>query len=395
MGATAPLNNIRVLEMTEALAGPYCAMMLGDLGADVIKIERPDSGDQSRRWGPPFLQGESAYFLSVNRNKRSIELNIKTEADLDVLHRLIARSDVFITNIPRMTSLKNAKIDPDTLREINPRLIYAAISGYGHSGPKASRGGYDIIAQGEAGLMALTGEPDGIPSRFPTPMADITAGLYTVMGIQAALYVRETQEPSVGQFIDVSLVDAQTTWLANIGGSYFANGERPERLGNIHPTVCPYQPLRTKDKTLIVAVGTERLWERFCGILEITATLMVDPRFATNPQRNQHRDELIPLLEEILITRDADEWLDKFVDNGIPSGPINFPDETLTDEHLIARGMIVELEHPTLGVIRSIGNPIVMSENGPTYRRYPPSLGEHNAEIRAEVATDTTVEENL
>ena len=381
--------------MTEALAGPYCGMMLGDLGADVIKIERPDSGDQSRRWGPPFLQGESAYYLSVNRNKRSIELNIKAEADLDVLHRLIARSDVFITNIPRMTSLKNAKIDPDTLREINPRLIYAAISGYGHSGPKASRGGYDIIAQGEAGLMALTGEPDGIPSRFPTPMADITAGLYTVMGIQAALYVRETQEPSVGQFIDVSLVDAQTTWLANIGGSYFANGERPERLGNIHPTVCPYQPLRTKDKTLIVAVGTERLWERFCGILEVADTLMVDPRFATNPQRNQHRDELIPLLEEILITRDAGEWLERFVDNGIPSGPINFPDETLTDEHLIARGMIVELEHPTLGVIRSIGNPIVMSENGPTYRRYPPSLGEHNAEIRAEVAIDTTAEENV
>ena len=381
--------------MTEALAGPYCAMMLGDLGADVIKIERPDSGDQSRRWGPPFLQGESAYFLSVNRNKRSIELNIKAEADLDVLHRLVARSDIFITNIPRMTSLKNAKIDPETLRDINPRLIYAAISGYGHSGPKASRGGYDIIAQGEAGLMALTGEPDGIPSRFPTPMADITAGLYTVMGIQAALYVRETQEPSVGQFIDVSLVDAQTTWLANIGGSYFADGERPERLGNIHPTVCPYQPLRTKDKTLIVAVGTERLWERFCGILELTDTLMVDPRFATNPQRNQHRDELIPLLEEILRTRDADDWLEKFVDNGIPSGPINFPDETLTDEHLIARGMIVELEHPTLGVIRSIGNPIVMSENGPTYRRYPPSLGEHNAEIRSEIAADTAAEENV
>ncbi len=395
MGATAPLKNIRVLEMTEALAGPYCAMMLGDLGADVIKIERPNSGDQSRRWGPPFLQGESAYFLSVNRNKRSIELNIKAEADLDVLHRLVARSDIFITNIPRMTSLKNAKIDPETLREINPRLIYAAISGYGHSGPKASRGGYDIIAQGEAGLMALTGEPDGSPSRFPTPMADITAGLYTVMGIQAALYVRETQEPSVGQFIDVSLVDAQTTWLANIGGSYFADGKRPERLGNIHPTVCPYQPLRTKDKTLIVAVGTERLWKRFCGILGITDTLMVDPRFATNPQRNQHRDELIPLLEEILRTRDADEWLEKFIDNGIPSGPINFPDETLTDEHLIARGMIVELEHPTLGVIRSIGNPIVMSENGPTYRRYPPSLGEHNAEIRAEVATDSAAEENV
>jgi len=371
--------------MTEALAGPYCSMMLGDFGADVIKIERPGSGDQSRRWGPPFLEGESAYFLSVNRNKRSLELDIKASDDLAVLHKLIEQSDVFITNIPRMTSLKKARIDPETLAAINPRLIYAAISGYGHTGPKASRGGYDIIAQGEAGLMALTGEPEGMASRFPTPMADITAGLYSVMGIQAALYARDIQGTGVGQFIDVSLVDAQTTWLANIGGSFFADGQRPERLGNIHPTVCPYQPFRAKDKLIIVAVGTERLWERFCAVLGITETTMKDPRFSTNPLRNENRDVLIPILEGIIVTRDGDEWLEKFIDNGIPSGPINFPDETLTDEHLHARGMIVELEHPTAGRIKSIGNPIHMSKDGPTYRRYPPRLGEHNDEIREEL----------
>jgi crotonobetainyl-CoA:carnitine CoA-transferase CaiB-like acyl-CoA transferase len=379
--------------MTEALAGPYCAMMLGDLGADVIKIERPETGDQSRHWGPPFLQSESAYFLSVNRNKRSLELNIKEDADIDILHRLIADSDVFITNVPRMTSLTKARIDPDTLRAINPRLIYAAISGYGHSGPKASRGGYDLIAQGEAGLMALTGEPKGIPSRFPTPIADITAGLYTVMGIQAALYARDTSENGVGRFIDVSLVDAQTTWLANIGGSFFADGKRPERLGNLHPTITPYQPLKAKDKNLIVAVGTQRLWERFCEVLEIEDTIMADPRFSTNPLRNEHRDVLIPMLEDILATRDADQWVTALVEKGIPSGPINFPDETLTDEHLIARGMIVELEHPSLGVIKSIGNPITMSENGPSYRRYPPRLGEHNDEIRAELAAKSATED--
>ncbi len=386
MAEGSPLGEIRVLEMTEALAGPYCAMMLGDLGADVIKIERRGTGDQSRRWGPPFLDTESAYFLSVNRNKRSLELDIKDSSDVDILHQLIARSDVFITNIPRMASLQRAGIDPDAMRRLNPRLIYAAISGYGHSGPKANRGGYDIIAQGEAGLMALTGDPDGGPSRFPTPMADITAGLYTVMGIQAALYERDATGTGLGRFIDVSLVDAQTTWLANFGGSYFADGKRPPRLGNVHPTISPYQPLRARDKDIIVAVGTERLWQRFCAILGVEKSLMTDPRFETNPLRNQHREELIPLIEEILVTRDADDWLNEFVAGGIPSGPINFPDETLTDEHLKARGMIVELEHPSLGMVKSIGNPILMSENGPTYRRYPPRLGEHNEEIRAELA---------
>lgn len=382
-----PLRNIRVLEMTEALAGPYCGMMLGDLGADVIKIERPIVGDQSRKWGPPFVDGESAYFLSVNRNKRSLELDIKNPSDLSVMHRLVARSDVFITNIPRMESLRRASIDPDTLRGINPKLIYAAISGYGHTGPKADRPGYDIIAQGEAGLMALTGEANGDATRFPTPMADITAGIYTVIGILTALYERDNpgSDRSEGQFIDVALVDAQTTWLANIGGSYFATGQRPRRLGNIHPTITPYQPIRAKDKMMIVAVGTERLWARLCEVLGITQTLQNDPRFSTNPSRNAHRHALIVELEKILARRNAADWVEALVANGIPAGPINFPDDTLQDGHLLARGMIVELEHPGLGLVRSIGNPIHMSNDGPSYRRHPPRLGEHNEEIRKEL----------
>jgi crotonobetainyl-CoA:carnitine CoA-transferase CaiB-like acyl-CoA transferase len=375
----APLGDIRVLEMTEALAGPYCAMILGDLGADVIKIERPGTGDQARHWGPPFVHGESAYFLSVNRNKRSITLDIKDDGDLKTLHALVRRSDVFVTNVPRMESLRRAHVDPDTLRALNPRLIYAAISGYGHSGPKAGRGGYDIIAQGESGLMALTGGPEDGPTRFPTPMSDITAGIYTVIGILSALHARA--QSGTGQFIDVALVDSQTTWLANIGGSYFATGLRPKKIGNLHPTITPYQPLRAKDKMILIAVGTEPLWRRFCKVLCIEPAVMHDPRFHTNRQRNEHRDELIPLLEAILVTRTAAEWIAEFVANEIPAGPINFPDETLNDEHLQARGMIVELEHPLAGLVRSIGNPIHMSETPPTYRRYPPRLGEHNAEI--------------
>ncbi|MBH97884.1 MAG: formyl-CoA transferase [Rhodospirillaceae bacterium] len=381
------LHGIRIIEMTEALAGPYCAMMLGDLGADVIKVERPGNGDQARGWGPPFLEGESAYFLSVNRNKRSIELNIKNSDDLAVFHNLLETADVFVTNIPRMSSLKRAKIDPKTLQKINPRLIYAGISGYGHTGPKSNRGGYDIIAQGEAGLMTLTGEIDGGPMRFPTPMADITAGIYTTIGILGALYARDNSNNGTGkgQFLDVSLVDAQTTWLANIGGSYFATGNRPERLGNIHPTVTPYQPMRARDKMIIVGVGTERLWERLCDALGLDKEIQNDPRFSTNAARNLNRDDLIPILEEKLLLKDASEWVEIFVKKSIPSGPINFPDDTLTDEHIISRGMVVELEHPLIGIVKSIGNPINLSDHGPTYRRYPPTLGEHNEEIRNEL----------
>lgn len=384
---TAPLAGLRVVEMTEALAGPYCAMLLGDLGADVVKVERPGVGDQSRGWGPPFLDGESAYYLSVNRNKRSLELDVKQPDDAAVLARLLAGSDVFITNNPRMESLARSGLDPETVRGRNPRLIYAAISGYGHTGPKAGRAGYDVIAQGEAGLMALTGGPDDGPIRFPTPMADITAGIYTLIGILTALYRRDGrgEGSGQGQLIDVALVDSQATWLANVGGSYFATGERPPKMGNVHPTITPYQPVRARDKEMIIAVGTERLWRRFCEVLGAAGTLMVDPRFETNRDRNEHRRELIAEIERVLARRDADDWVERLVAEGIPAGPINFPDHTLTDDQLRARRMIVELEHPLLGIVRSIGTPIHFSESGPTYRRHPPMLGEHNEEIRREL----------
>ena len=381
----APLGGIKVVDMTEALAGPYCAMLLGDLGADVIKIERPGDGDQARGWGPPFLEGESAYFLSVNRNKRSIELDIKNSDDLAILMRLISQADVFLTNNPRLESLARAGLDPDTLRRQYPALVYGAISGYGHTGPKANRSGYDIIAQGEAGLMALTGPVEGGPSRFPSPMADISGGLYTCLGVLTALYGRDNRATGtgVGDFIDVALVDAQLSWLANIGASFFATGERPARLGNAHPNVTPYQPVRAQDKIMIIAVGNERLWAKFCHVLGAEETLMKDARFATNADRNVHRAELIVAIEAILQRRPAAEWVDALVRVGIPAGPINFPDETLTDEHVIARRMIVELEHPLIGAIRSIAVPIRFADRGPTYRRYPPRLGEHNREVRA------------
>lgn len=382
----SPLTGVRVVEMTEALAGPYCAMMLGDLGADVVKVERREVGDQSRRWGPPFVGGESAYYLAVNRNKRSLEIDIKDPADLAVLHALVATADIFITNNPRMESLERAQLDPATLRGTNPRLIYTAISGYGHTGPKAGRAGYDVIAQGEGGLMAMTGEAGDGPMRFPAPMADVSAGLYALVGILASLYARDRPgEDGAGQFLDVALVDSQITWLTNISGSFFATGERPAKIGNLHPSITPYQPLPARDRPLILAVGTERLWHKLCSLLDLEDGVRDDPRFATNEARNAHRAELIPLLAERLAQRDADEWVEIFVAAGIPAGPINFPDQTLTDEQILARGMVVELEHPLLGLVRSIGNPIAASDRGPTYRRPPPLLGEHNDEIRREL----------
>jgi crotonobetainyl-CoA:carnitine CoA-transferase CaiB-like acyl-CoA transferase len=385
----APLTGIKVVDLTEALAGPYCAMLLGDLGADVVKVERPGDGDQARGWGPPFLEGESAYFLAMNRNKRSIELDIKAPDDLRVLNTLIGRADVFLTNNPRLESLARSHLDPDTLRARHPRLVYGAVSGYGHTGPKANRGGYDIIAQGEAGLMALTGPVDGGPSRFPSPMADISGGIYTCMGVLAALYARDNRATgtNLGQLVDVALVDAQLSWLANIGASYFATGQRPPRLGNAHPSVTPYQPVRARDKLMIIAVGNERLWAKFCKVLDLERTLMTDARFATNAERNLHRAELIALIEDVLTKRPAAEWVEELVAAGVPAGPINFPDETLTDAQVLARRMIVELEHPLIGAVKSIALPVRFASDGPTYRRYPPRLGEHNDEIRATAAT--------
>ncbi len=374
-----PLDGVRVVDMTEALAGPFCTMMLGDLGADVLKIERPGVGDMARGWAPPRVDGESAYFLSVNRNKRSLTLNLKHPEAQAILHRLIAQADVFVVNQPSLDSLRRLAADPETLQRINPRLIYCAISGFGMTGPDAGQGGFDVVAQARSGLMALTGEPGSGPLRYPIPLSDATCGVYSVIGILAALLARG--QTGRGQFLDMALLDGQVAWLTHVAGAYFATGQRPPKIGNAHQTIVPYQPFRARDKYVIVAVGSERLWERFCQALDIADTIGRDPRFTTNADRLQHRNELIPLLEQIFATQDAGYWLDRLRAADIPCGPINEVDEALNDPQVIARGMIVEQIHATAGPVRSLGNPVHLSDTPVSYRLPPPTLGQHTEEV--------------
>ena len=373
------LDSVRVIELAEALAGPYCAMLLGDFGADVIKIERPKTGDQSRGWGPPFIAGESAYFLAANRNKRSITLDYNDPRDTQILQRLLAAADVFITNQPSLDSLRKRGIDPQTLSAKYPRLIQCSITGYGFSGPKAQLPGYDILAQAESGLMSFTGEPDGGPMRYPIAIADMTCGMYAAMGILAALFARE--KTGRGQFLDMALFDSQLTWLANVGSSYLNAETLPRRWGNAHPNIVPYQVFRGKDaKYFVVGVGTEALWKKFAALLNDPA-LGSDPRFLTNALRIQNREALISLLQEKFSAEPATHWLKKFADASVPAAPINDVPEALSDAQTLARGLIVQIEHPALGEARSIANPIKFSDTPVSYRLPPPLLGEHTAEI--------------
>jgi crotonobetainyl-CoA:carnitine CoA-transferase CaiB-like acyl-CoA transferase len=374
------LEGVRVVELTEALAGPYCAMLLGDFGADVIKVERPGTGDQSRGWGPPFVGGESAYFLATNRNKRSLALNYDDPRDAEILLRLIASADVFLSNQPSLASLQKRGLDPQTLRAKLPRLIYCSITGYGFTGPKAGRPGYDILAQAESGLMSFTGEPEGGPMRYPIAIADMTCGMYAAMGILGALFARE--KTGQGQFLDMALFDSQLTWLANAGSSYLNANSEPRRWGNAHPNIVPYEVFRGSDrKYFVVAVGTERLWRKFVEVLQAEATLGSDTRFASNAQRIEHRAELIAMLQERFDAEPRDMWLEKFTAAGIPAAPINTAAEALRDPQALARGLIVQIEHPALRGVRSIANPVRFSDMPVTYRLPPPMLGEHNDEI--------------
>ncbi len=376
---TGPLSGITIVDQSQALAGPYCSMMLGDMGADIIKIERPGVGDQSRAWGPPFIGGESAYYLSVNRNKRSLALDFTKPEGRDVLYRLIDRADIFITNVPRIASMEKYGIGYDTLHARNKRLIYAAISGYGHTGPRAGQAGYDIIAQGESGTMELTGDPAGGPARFPTPIADLTTGLFTLIGILAALNARHTT--GEGQFLDVSLFESQITWLENYAGEYFATGQEPPKRGNTHPQVVPYEPMQGSDgEWFILGVGSDNIWGKFCELAGLN-DLRDDLRFHTNAERVRNREVLLPQVREAMRTRPAQEWLERLRSANIPSGPIRNVSAALADPQVAARGVIVELEHPILGLLKSLATPIHLSATDLAYRRHPPQLGEHTNEI--------------
>lgn len=378
------LDGIRVLELTEALAGPYCAMLLGDLGADVIKVERPGVGDQSRAWGPPFVGSESAYFLATNRNKRSLTLNYNDAAGLDILQRLIATADVVIFNNPSLASLARRGLDPETLCGKYPTLVYCAISGYGFNGPKAGLPGYDIIAQAEAGVWSFTGEADTEPVRYPVAIADITCGVYATIGILAALFARE--KTGRGQFLDTALFDSQLTWLANIGSNYLNANQPPQRWGNAHPSIVPYQVFRGGDgRHFVIAIGTELLWARFTRVLGAEETLGCDARFTSNALRIKHRDEVIPAVQKIFDQRSAAAWLEKLAQAQIPAAAIQTVGEALTDSQTLARGLIVEIEHPAIGIARSIANPVRLSATPPLYRLPPPMLGEHTTAILREL----------
>jgi|SRR5271166_5886387 len=381
----AILEGVRVVELAEALAGPYCAMLLGDLGADVIKVERPGFGDQSRSWGPPFVGTESAYFLAANRNKRSIALNYDDPSDRDVLARLIRSADVLLCNQPSLKSLRLRGLDPASLRLRFPRLVYCSITGYGFTGPKSGKPGYDILAQAEAGVMSFTGEPNGLPMRFPVALADITTGIYAFSGILGALYARE-RNGGTGDFLDMSLFDSQLTWLANVGSNYLNAGVPPERWGNSHPSIVPYQPFQGSDsRFFVVGVGTQAMWLRLLHLLDLEATVGNDPRFVDNSARVLNREQLIPLLQAKFDDLPSAAWLAKLAAAEIPSSAIQTVAEALSDPQCAARSLIVEIEHPILGITRSIANPIRYERQAIQYRLPPPQLGEHTRVILEEL----------
>lgn len=375
-----PLEGIRVLDLSRVLAGPFCTMILGDLGADVIKVEQPGSGDDTRQWGPPWAGGESAYYLCVNRNKRSITLNLKHERGREILVELARDCDVVVENF-RVGMLDRLGIGYQALSARYPQLIWCSITGYGLDGPYAERAGYDFVAQGEGGLMSITGEPDGEPMKVGVAIVDLFTGLYAATAILAALHARA--QTGRGQLIDVALLPATVAMLANVGSNYLVSGQIPQRYGNAHPNIVPYQTFRARDGWMTVAVGNDRQFRLLCRILG-REDLADDPRFATNPQRVAHRDQLIPLLQAVFETRDAGDWLAAMTEAGIPCGPINTLDRVFSHPQILHRGMVVEVPHPMAGSVRLTGPPFVLSETPAAVRSHPPLLGEHTEEILRE-----------
>ena len=376
------LSGIRVLDLSRVLAGPYCSMILGDLGADVIKVERPGVGDETRHWGPPFAApGESAYFLCVNRNKRSITVDMKKPEGIGIIKSLAQKSDVFLENFTPGTT-EGLGVGYEAIREINPGIIYCSITGFGPDGPYRNRAGYDLAVSALGGLMGITGEPDGPPVKVGVAITDVTTGISAQGAICAALYARE--KTGRGQRIDLSLLETQVSALVNIASSYLVSGEIPRRWGTAHETIVPYQGFETKDKYVIVAVGNDQLWIKFCKVL-CRPELAKDPRFKTNPLRVQNRKECIGILAPIMKTRNRDEWVELLNREAIPCAPINTMDEVFSNPQVLHRKMLAEIEHPTAGKIKLAGIPVKYSEAEASIRRPPPLLGQHTAEILSEV----------
>lgn len=372
-----PLEGIRVLDLTRAMAGPYCTMMLGDMGADVIKVERPGKGDDSRSWGPPFVEGESSYFISINRNKRSVTLDIRSEFGKEAVRKLATVSDVVVENF-KIGSLEKLGLGYDSLSELNPQLIWASITGYGPSGPNASLPGYDLIAIAEGGGMSITGDPDGEPMKVGVPIVDITTGMFTAYAVVAALWARDRN--GRGQRIDLSLLESQLAWLANIGSIYLIGGQKPQRLGNAHPNIAPYSTFHARDRHFALGVGNDSQWAVFCKVVG-QKELRDDPRFSTNNNRVTNQAELTKVLNNLFADRNASEWVDMLRAAGIPCGLINTVPEAFNSPQSAARDMVLEVEHSKLGRIQIAGFPYKLSDTPAAINRPPPLLGEHNEEV--------------
>lgn len=394
MTSSPPLTGLRVFDLTRILAGPTCTQILGDLGADVIKIERAGAGDDTRKFGPPWLKdekgndtGESAYYLSANRNKRSVTLDLSKPEGQELARRLIAQCDILVENF-KVGDLKKYGLAYEQLKATFPKLIYCSITGFGQTGPYAPRAGYDYLAQGMGGFMSLNGQPEGTPGAEPLKagiaVADITTGLYGVISILAAL--RHRDATGRGQQIDLALLDTQISWLANEGSNYLVTGKAPRRLGNAHPNIVPYQVFPAADHYLILAVANDSQFRKFCDVAGCSE-LYADERFSTNPGRVRNREFLIPVLRDIIAAKPRDYWLAELEKVGVPSGPVNTLDQVFADPQVIARGLKLELKHGNHNVpVPSVASPMKMSETPPTYRYAPPLLGEH---------TDTVLKELL
>ncbi len=374
----AVLSDVLVLDLSRVLAGPYCTMMLGDLGATVIKIERPDGGDDTRGFGPPYVGGESTYYLGLNRNKYSVTLDFNTPADKEQLLKLARKATVLVENF-RPGTLAHKGLGYEDLHALNPGLIYCSISGFGQTGPKASYPGYDFIAQAMSGLMAITGEVNGPPMPVGTPVSDVTAGTYAFMSILAALRVRD--RTGQGQQIDISLFEAATSLLANVASAYLMTGQEAHRYGNGHPSIVPYQVFRARNGNIAIACGNDHLYDTLCHVLG-RDDLINDERFATNAERTQHRDELTAILQSLLLEHSVEEWLTILHQTGIPCGPINHVSDAFKDEQHKARHFIWECEHPTAGTIHVLGSPMHLSETPPRLYKAPPLLGEDNDQLK-------------
>ena len=388
------LEGIRVLDLTRALAGPFCTLMLGDYGADVIKIEIPGSGDDTRTWGPPFIGDESAYFLSINRNKRSLTLNFKDDKAKEIFLKLAEDADVVVENFTPGV-MDRFGLGYDTVKAVNPGIVFCSISGFGQTGPYRSRPAYDQIMQGISGLMSITGEPDGEPQKVGIAVADIGAGMWAAFAVMAAIHNRSHKGKGQGQYIDISMMDAQVAWLTYQAANFFANGTPPKRLGAAHPNLVPYQAFMCQDnKYLNLAVGSERIWERFCEGMGMPE-LRENPEYKTNIERAQNRAKIVPYLQEIFIKQPVSHWVEKLQAVSVPCGPINDLEDVFSDPQLLSREMFVEMAHPTLGKIKQTGLPLKFSRTPGGIDRPPPLLGEHNQEVLQEIGFSAAEVEEL